>query len=93
MESNFEWDNKKANLNLSKHQVSFEEAQTVFDDRLSATFPDPDHSINELREITIGWSIKNRLLLVFTTQRANKIRIISARVASKNEKRKFEGSI
>jgi hypothetical protein len=88
----FEWDEKKAEKNLLKHGVSFEEASSVFDDVYSVTFTDPDHSINELREITIGLSVKNRLLLVFSTERNNKIRIFSSRLATKNEKKKYEES-
>ncbi len=55
----FEWDEDKAGKNLAIHKVSFVEAATVFDDMLSVTFPDPDHSMKELREITIGFSVKN----------------------------------
>lgn len=86
----FIWDNEKAKKNLSKHNVSFNEAVTVFDDMLSITFPDFDHSIDELREITIGLSVKNRLLLVFSTERDGKIRIFSAREATKKERNKYE---
>lgn len=86
----FEWDNEKALLNISKHKISFDEASTVFDDSLSVTFPDPDHSKNEFREITIGLSIRNRLILVFSTERNNIIRIFSARFATKQEKKKYE---
>ncbi len=92
MHYKFEWDDDKATTNLFKHNVSFEEAATVFDDNLSVTFADPDHSISELREITIGFSIKNRLLLVFSTERNNKIRIFSAREATKQERKKYEES-
>lgn len=72
----FEWDKEKALTNISKHNVSFDEASTVFDDAFSVTFPDPDHSINEFREITIGLSIRNRLILVFSTERNNKISLL-----------------
>lgn len=88
----FEWDEDKADKNLSKHHVSFDEAATVFDDLLSVTFDDIDHSISEKREITIGFSVKNRLLLVFSTTRSNKIRIYSAREATKKERKKYEES-
>jgi len=88
----FEWDDYKDTENLIKRKVSFEEAETVFDDMLSITFADPDHSINESREITIGQSLKNRLLLVFSTERNNKIRIFSAREATKQERKKYEES-
>ena len=60
----FEWDRDKAKKNLKKHEVSFDEAVTVFYDPLSATFGDPDHSDNEQRLITIGYSSHNRLLVV-----------------------------
>jgi uncharacterized DUF497 family protein len=86
----FEWNDVKAANNIKKHGVSFEEASTVFDDDYSVTFNDPDHSIQELREITIGLSVKNRLLLVFSTERNNKIRIFSARESAKNERKKYE---
>jgi uncharacterized DUF497 family protein len=92
MSRQFEWNDDKAAKNLIKHRVSFEEAATVFDDVLSITFIDPDHSIQELREITIGLSLKNRLLLVFSTERNNKIRIFSAREATKQERKKYEES-
>jgi uncharacterized protein len=92
MSFQFEWDSKKATYNLIKHGISFEEASTVFDDELSVTFIDPDHSIQELREITIGLSVKNRLLLIFSTERHNKIRIFSAREATKKERKKYEES-
>ena len=88
----FEWDEEKAEKNLLKHKVSFDEAATVFDDMLSVTFPDPDHSMQESRKITIGFSVKNRLLLVFSTERNNKIRIFSAREATKRERREYEES-
>ncbi|TAL69015.1 MAG: BrnT family toxin [Bacteroidetes bacterium] len=89
---NFEWDEEESEKNLAKHNVSFEEAATVFDDLLSVTFQDPDHSIQEQREITIGYSVKNRLILVFFTERNNKIRIFSAREATKKERKKYEES-
>ena len=88
----FEWNGEKSEKNLLMHKVSFDEAATVFDDMLSVTFPDPDHSIKELREITIGLSVKNRLLLVFSTERNNIIRIFSARKATKKERKKYEES-
>jgi len=78
----FEWDIVKSEKNYKKHQVTFEEATTVFDYPLSVTFDDPDHSLEEMRELTIGYSLKNRLLIVSTTIRNNKIRIISARFAT-----------
>jgi hypothetical protein len=90
MSYQFEWDIDKAIKNSIKHGVSFEEAATVFDDEFSITIEDPDHSITELRDITIGLSLKNRLLLVFSTERNNKIRIFSAREATKKERINYE---
>ena len=92
MSFNFEWDFEKAKKNLKKHNVNFDEAMTIFDDPLSYTFDDPDHSIDEKREITIGLSIKNRLLLVFSTERNHKIRIFSAREATNYERKNYEKS-
>jgi uncharacterized protein len=86
----FEWNPDKADINLGKHDVSFYEASTVFDDTLSVTFPDPDHSIGEERYVTIGMSDVGRLLIVSHTDRENRIRIISARSANHQEKRFYE---
>ena len=89
----FEWDENKSINNIQKHKVSFEEAVTVFDYQLSVTFDDPDHSTLEKRELTIGFSIKNRLLIVSSTIRKNQIRLISARLATKKERIKYEEGI
>jgi uncharacterized DUF497 family protein len=86
----FEWDNKKAKRNHRKHGVSFEEAATVFYDPLSATFDDPDHSVGELRLITVGYSSRGRLLVVSHTERVKSIRIISARPATAHERKRHE---
>lgn len=86
----FEWDNEKAKKNLRKHKVSFEEAMTVFYDPLSATFDDVDHSDDEERLITIGYSSRSRLLVVAHTERGKIIRIISARTATAHERKKHE---
>jgi len=83
----FEWDPNKATRNVEKHQVSFEEATTVFDDPLFITVIDEEHSVEEERYITIGLSQRGRLLLVAHTDRAGRIRIISARKATKREER------
>jgi len=83
----FEWDPNKATRNVEKHQVSFEEAATVFDDPLFITVIDEEHSVEEERYITIGLSQRGRLLLVAHTDRAGRIRIISARKATKREER------
>jgi hypothetical protein len=85
-----EWDPVKAEINLKKHQVSFEEASTVFDDPLFITFLDVEHSDDEERYITLGLSQRNRLLLIAHTDREEIIRIISARKATKNERRFYE---
>jgi hypothetical protein len=87
----FEWDREKAKKNLKKHNVSFDEAVTVFYDPLSATFDDPDHSIDEGRFITIGYSAHSRLLAISHTERRKTIRIISVRLATAHERRKHEG--
>ena len=86
----FEWDNEKAKQNHRKHGVSFEEAASVFYDPLSATFNDPDHSIGELRFITVGYSSQERLLVISYTERGHKIRIISARPATAHERKRHE---
>ena len=90
MEEYFEWDKRKAWLNLKKHRVSFEEAMTVFRDPLSITIPDPIHSEDEERSVIIGESIKKRLLVIVHTDRGYKIRIISARTAENNERKNYE---
>jgi len=90
MEDLFEWDPNKAKTNLLKHDVSFEEAETVFSDPLSLTVPDPIHSINEDRLIITGSSILHRQLVVVHTDRGDKIRIISARLATSSERKKYE---
>lgn len=82
----FEWDEEKARLNLSKHAVSFEGAGTVFGDRYAVTFSDPDHSDEEDRFITIGSSQPGRLLIVSHTDRGERIRPISARAVSRGER-------
>lgn len=86
----FEWDREKAKENLRKHKVSFDEAMTVFYDPLSATFDDPDHSNDEERLITIGYSTRGRLLAVSHTERGKTLRIISARTATAHERKRHE---
>ena len=86
----FEWDPKKARSNLRKHQVSFEEAATALMDPMSATGLDPDHSVDEERFVTFGMSERGRLLVVAHTEKDDTIRIISARQASKGEKKIYE---
>jgi uncharacterized DUF497 family protein len=87
----FEWDPEKATRNLKKHGVAFEEAVTVFYDPLSATFDDPDHSVGEYRFITIGLSSRDRLVVVVHAERGESLRIISARPATANERKRHEG--
>jgi len=86
----FEWDAQKAATNQKKHGITFEEAATVFGDALAAIFDDEAHSIEEHREIIIGHSDRNRLLLVSFTERSEQIRIISARRTTKQERRDYE---
>lgn len=90
MKVSIEWDPIKARNNLQKHGVSFEEASTVFEDPLFITFLDVEHSFDEERYITMGLSKANRLLLIAHTERKEAIRIISARKATKNERRFYE---
>jgi uncharacterized DUF497 family protein len=90
MKVTVDWDPVKAETNLKKHQVSFEEASTVFDDPLFITFLDVEHSVDEERYITVGLSNANRLLLIAHTEREGVTRIISARKATKNEQRFYE---
>lgn len=90
MSLTFEWDEKKAKENIKKHRVSFEEAKTVFNDPLSVTIYDPDHSIDEYRYIDIGLSSKNRLIVVSYLEKGEKIRIVSSRKATKKEQRDYE---
>lgn len=86
----FTWDARKAAANLRKHGVSFEEASTVFRDTLSATGLDPDHSIGEHRFVTFGISKQGRLIVVSHTEEGNTIRIISARLATRQERKIYE---
>ena len=86
----FEWDPAKAGVNLKVHGVSFDEATTVFRDALSITIADPDHSPSEDRFVDIGMSHRGQLLVVSYTERKARIRIISARNASRAERRRYE---
>lgn len=90
MSLQFEWDPQKAASNLRKHGVSFSEAATVFRDRLSITIADPDHSLEEQRSITIGWSERHRLLMLAHTTRGDRIRIMSARELTRSEREAYE---
>ena len=84
-ERDFEWDADKANRNVEKHDVSFEEAATVFEDPMFITFIDDEHSVDEERYITIGLSRRGRLLLLAHADHNDTIRIISARRATQKE--------
>ncbi|PKO20784.1 MAG: hypothetical protein CVU38_18315 [Chloroflexi bacterium HGW-Chloroflexi-1] len=86
----FEWDPKKAAINLRDHKVAFEEAATALEDELSLTGDDPDHSIDEARQIAFGVSSAGRLLVVSHTERGERIRIISARLATRSERKLYE---
>lgn len=90
MDDLFEWDPEKAESNFKKHGVSFEEAESVFFDPLSLTVADPLHSVEENRFIITGFSEHGRQLVVVHTDRNDKIRIISARLATPKERRKYE---
>jgi len=86
----FDWDHEKAERNFQKHEVSFQEAKTAFDDPFCIDFFDPDHSDEEKRFILVGQSSESRLLFVSYTERANKVRIISARQVTPRERRDYE---
>lgn len=86
----FEWDSKKAAANEQKHNITFQEAASIFGDRLAITFADPDHSENEQRYLTFGLSKDNRLMVVSHTDRGDKTRIISARLMDRKERRIYE---
>jgi uncharacterized protein len=85
-----EWDNRKAAANLRKHGVAFEEAVTALDDPLAVTYRDPDHSTHEYRFLTFGLSAGERILVVAHTDRGEAIRLISARAATRSERRAYE---
>jgi len=88
----FEWDPPKAEINVKKHGVSFDEAATVFLDQLAVSGADPDHSLGESRYITFGISSLGRLLAVAHTHRTGAIRIISARRLTRSERKIYEES-
>jgi uncharacterized protein len=89
----FDWDEQKARSNLTKHDVSFDEATSVFDDPLFLTFADPEHSLGEQRFIIMGESAKGRLLVVAYTDRRGTRRLISARPATRNERKAYESDL
>jgi uncharacterized DUF497 family protein len=86
----FWWDPRKAERNRRIHGITFEEARTVFGDPLAVTIADPDHSADEQRELTVGWSDRHRVLLVVHTERRGTTRIISARMATRHERQAHE---
>ncbi len=86
----FKWDPRKAGANLKKHRIDFHEAVTVLNDTLSTTFPDTDQSSVEPRFVTIGMSIRGRILVVVHTEEGDTVRIISARRATRHEQRFYE---
>lgn len=90
MSVTFEWDEEKAESNLEKHGVSFEEAATAFGDTLSVTIPDPAHSEGEIRFLLIGVTTRQRMVVVAHTERGDNIRIINARPAQRKEVLDYE---
>jgi uncharacterized protein len=84
------WDGAKAIANIAKHGVSFHEAATAFGDPLAITYPDPDHSIGEERYITFGRSASGRLLVIAHVERGDTLRLISARPATRRERKIYE---
>lgn len=84
------WDPRKRAVNRRKHRIDFDEAATVFVDPLATTFPDPDHSEDEERYVTIGLSARGRVLVVAHTDAGEEIRVISARRATRHERRFYE---
>ena len=89
----YERDPRKAKENLRRHGVSFEDAATVFLDALAVTFPDPEHSTEEDQEITIVLTTKHRVVFVSHCQRGDRTRIISARKATRKERKQYEEGI
>jgi uncharacterized protein len=93
MSIEFEWDAKKAEVNLARHRIDFEEALTVFRNPLARIFEDEEHSKDEPREIIIGHSVKERLIVACFTVRGARIRIFSARRATRLERRDYEENL
>jgi len=89
----FEWDGNKARSNLSKHSISFEEASTAFGDPNSLTITDPGHSSDEDRYVLLGRSYRGKIMVVVHTERGENIRIISARLANRKERRTYEENL
>ena len=93
MSLQFEWDPRKAKANVAKHGVSFEEAMTVFADPLARIFDDEAHSSDEHREIIIGHSTKSELLLVCFVEIEERVCLLSARKATRSERKDYEGKV
>jgi uncharacterized protein len=89
----FEWDEEKAKSNITKHDVSFDEATSVFDDPLFLTFADPEHSIQKQRFVIMGESARGRLLVVSYTERIGTTRLISARQVTRKERKAYESDL
>ena len=86
----FDWDNQKAANNIKKHKISFQEAASVLNDPLALTFDDPDHSIGEYRLLTFGTTRTGKLIIVSHTEINGLMRIISARLMEKHERKIYE---
>jgi uncharacterized DUF497 family protein len=86
----FEWDDAKADTNLRKHRIGFAEAATVFEDPFVVIEPDPAHSMDEVRATATGFPTRSRVLLVVYAERRDRIRLIGARRATSEERRKYE---
>ncbi len=86
----FEWDPAKAERNIRRHQITFEEAVTAFDDEYAIIFADEAHSFDEPRDVLIGYSNRAHLLTVIFTERGDVVRLISARQATRGEKKRYE---
>ena len=86
----FEWDPQKAAANARKHGVTFDEAATAFGDPFGSVTDDPRHSVDERRQVLLGYSQANRLLAVMFTERGDRIRLISARTATRRERKDYE---
>jgi len=93
MSLRFEWDPQKAEANLAKHEVSFEEALTVFADPFARIFPDEEHSVEELREMIIGHSARQQIILVNFTAIDDRVRIFSARKVTRRERKDYEENV
>ena len=89
----YEWDAEKAKVNRRKHRISFEDAATVFLDPLALTFPDPDHSSGEEREITVGRTTRQWIVFVSHCPRGDRVRIIRARKTTRGERKQYEEGI